>query len=68
MHERDKKNTYKILIRKLKGKKPLGRLGARMWSGFIWLRTGTTVKYLDYLNNCLFCVADDMTAGDNRPS
>jgi hypothetical protein len=55
------KNAYKILIRKLKGNRPLGRsrhrwedniqmnlikISVRMWTGFIWLKTGTMVKCL----------------------
>jgi len=49
-------NTQKVLVGKLEGKRPLGRLyvygwavlerilekqGGKIWTGFIWLRTET---------------------------
>jgi hypothetical protein len=54
-------NAYKILVRKPDGKRPLGRpthrsednirmdLGEiwwKMWTGFIWLRTGISGRLL----------------------
>jgi hypothetical protein len=52
----DVRNAYNILVRKLEGKRPLGRprhrweVNIRMdlreigwvWTGFIWLRIGTS--------------------------
>jgi hypothetical protein len=52
------RNTYKILVRKREGKRPLGRPTRRwednkmdlkegkVWSGCIWLRIGTSGKLL----------------------
>jgi hypothetical protein len=52
----EKRNVYKIVVRKLEGKRPLGRCRLRwedntridlkeigwVWTGFIWLRIGTS--------------------------
>jgi hypothetical protein len=59
MHMRETRNTYRI--GEPEGKKPLGRLGiigkviskwalkkevVKMWTGFIWLRTGSSGRFL----------------------
>jgi len=42
----EKRNVYRLLIRKVERKSPLGKSrilknqGGRMWTGFIWLRRG----------------------------
>jgi hypothetical protein len=49
----EKRNAYRILVRKPEGKRPLGRPRRRwedniridlkvVWTGFIWLRIGTS--------------------------
>jgi hypothetical protein len=59
----DVRNVYNILIRKCKGKRPLGRRRHRwedniridlraivrnVWTGFIWLRIGTSIFLTHY--------------------
>jgi hypothetical protein len=62
MHGRKKRNAYKILVRKLEGKRLLGRPMRRrednirrdlreirwesVWTAFIWLRNGITGRLL----------------------
>jgi hypothetical protein len=38
-----KRNVYTVLVRKAKGKRPLGRLdtAGTVWTGFIWLMIGS---------------------------
>jgi hypothetical protein len=50
------RNSYRILVRKLEGKRPrcerivlkwmLGKLGRKLWTGFIWLRIQTTGRLI----------------------
>jgi hypothetical protein len=43
----------------------LKKLGARMWTGLIWLRRGTMVKFLNYIKNYrLPKKVDDMSCGN----
>jgi hypothetical protein len=57
----EKRNVYRLLVRKSKEKRPLGRprrrwvdnirmdlvdMGWIMWTGLVWLRTGTGGKLL----------------------
>jgi hypothetical protein len=52
------RNAYKILVRKCEGKRPCRRprhrwednvrkdLGGKVWTGYIWLRMGTSGRLL----------------------
>jgi hypothetical protein len=52
----EKRNTYRILVGKPEGKRPLGRprrrwvdnieMDGMVWIGLIWLRIGTSVGLL----------------------
>jgi hypothetical protein len=57
---REKRNAYRLLVGKPKGKRPLGRQRCRwiilgeilerwdgmMWTGLVWLRIGTGGEFL----------------------
>jgi hypothetical protein len=46
----EKRNVYRLLVRKPEGKKPLGRPRRRwivtLWTGLVWLRIGTSGELL----------------------
>jgi hypothetical protein len=61
----ERRNTYKILVGKLEGKRPLGRMQYRweenfqtdlmeiswVWTGLIWHRTGTDGRIYTVMNH-----------------
>jgi hypothetical protein len=54
-HMRELRNAYNILVGKHEGRRPLGRsrckwilgkCGVKVWTGFVWFRTGSSGRLL----------------------